>query len=167
MKRMITYVLVGLLVAAPISHLGCRTSAGETREPPQVDLRDLEEPPEKTDGRVIPFPPSGELTAEQKRILRELGVPVDGYVFPAEKAKAAAELRVYAESLYADAMYNRQVERMVRESMWERLRELSERVDEQNTWWQRHRGQIGFVGGWVVGGATVLLVVHGVDTATD
>lgn len=162
MRRAIAATMV--IAAALLGAAGCETTPSKKApELPEPDLRSLEKPPEKVEGRVIAIPPPEELTDEQKRALRQLGIPLDGFVFPPEKARAAAELRVYAEDLYTDAAYNREVESIFRNDAVRRIMRLSERVDDRDTWWQRSKGQIGFAGGWLVGAGTAVLIVYGVS----
>lgn len=159
---------------------GCKTGEGEPDKPPTIPFEPVKEPPKKAKGTVIPVPVKPDiqeenLTDEQKRILRSLGLPVgDLYVFPASqieghylfpesKAKKAAELRVFAEQAASNDKYNRHLAKLTVEAVWDRLRKTEEALDEHTEWWPRNKDEVMLGTGLVIGSAATILIVFGVN----
>lgn len=154
-----------LMLLLSLSLLSCETTSYTAPPKPELNLVETPKPPPPSPGQVVPIP--ADLTPEEKAVLSGLGVPLDGYVFSESKAEGAAALRVYAESAWSDSENNRNMCQHHTDVWWERLVDLDaqnhELLTERNSWWSRNKDSVFFGSGIVLGAATTVLIVFGLN----
>jgi len=160
-----------LLLLLCFSFVGCAT----TKEDKPLDrspmkLTEIKAPPPKVEGRVVALP-AEEATPEQKACVGLLEVPADGYVLSESKLMNAAEVRLYANQTYSDAVANSAICTAFNDSTWKQLKNADEILadihEEQNSWWYRNKGTVTFGSGFFLGAASAILIVYGVNKALE
>jgi hypothetical protein len=154
------------VLALCASLAGCATKASAPSYSRKVAARfPVKEPPAPAEGRVTPiFAPQNK---DEQACFDRLGLPAEpSYAFSEEKATACADLRLWANEAYRDALYNQNVcsiEIEVRDDLIVKQEaSIKAYTDAEATWWHQNKSTVFFVSGWVLGAVMTTVVVYGI-----
>jgi len=172
--RVLTNLGLGaqLIVACSLAPAACATSPDKRAEvePLRIEYTKPSPPPAPTPGGAFPLP-AGEMAEAEREAMVMLDLPEGGVCLTEKKARAVANLRLYAEDTYTVAQYNYEVGQATNRISAQHLAWADEQIREhhehETSWWTQNQTSLAFGTGAVVGAALATALVWGLSGAVE
>lgn len=157
------------------SSSACQTTKPAKKiEPLQIEYVKPEPIPAASQGGAYPLPgdsPTRPLTQPEIDAMEFLGLPYGGVCLTVEKAKKVAELKLYAQDVHADALFNFQTGQASNKILAHQLAFADEQLqalhEKESSWWYQNKTTVGVAGGFILGSLVTVGIVYGLRPATQ